>query len=91
MKLGRIVTCSALKETYRQTILAPAGNAKLVHLTGNYQLILDRLAERQGHFMKPDMLRSQFETLEPPQNAVSIDIAQTPDAIVAQIRHKLGV
>lgn len=86
-----VVTCSALKKAYRDALLPPDSHVKLVHLTGDYQVIHDRLADRQGHFMKPEMLRSQFETLETPQEALSIDIQQTPEAIVAEIRQHLGV
>jgi gluconokinase len=88
---GAIVTCSALKESYRQTIVPDPARVKLVHLTGDYPLLLERMVARQGHFMKPEMLKSQFATLEPPAGAVTIDVAQPPDAIVAQIRRDLSV
>ena len=86
-----IVTCSALKERYRTAAIPDNGRVKLVHLTGDFDLILSRMQTRQGHFMKPEMLRSQVETLEPPSTAVKIDIAKTPDEIVTEIRQRLGV
>ncbi len=86
-----VVTCSALRENYRHILLADPKRVKLVHLTGSYDLILDRLKQRQGHFMKPDMLQSQFETLEPPKDALTVDVALPPEAIVAQIRESLRV
>lgn len=86
-----VLTCSALRETYRQTILADPQRVKLVHLAGNYDLILERLQQRQGHFMKADMLKSQFEALEPPKDALVVDIALPPEAIVAEIRKALHV
>jgi gluconokinase len=86
-----VVTCSALKENYRQSIVGDPAKVKLVHLAGDYQLILGRMVGRQGHFMKPEMLQSQFATLEPPQNALQVDIAQSPDAIVGQIRRAFAL
>jgi carbohydrate kinase (thermoresistant glucokinase family) len=84
-----VVTCSALKENYRRILVSDRTHVKLVHLAGDYDLILRRLEQRQGHFMKPAMLRSQFESLEPPGDALNVDIAQSPAAIVAQIRHAI--
>lgn len=86
-----IVTCSALKESYRQVLADGRPEVKLVHLAGRFGLILDRLSHRAGHFMKADMLESQFATLELPTNALVVDIAQPPDAIVAEIRASLHV
>jgi carbohydrate kinase (thermoresistant glucokinase family) len=84
-----VVTCSALKEKYRAAALPAAGRVELVHLAGDFNLILNRMNARQGHFMKPAMLQSQFETLEPPSRALTIDVARTPDEIVAEIRRAL--
>jgi carbohydrate kinase (thermoresistant glucokinase family) len=81
-----VVTCSALKEEYRRTLISDPAKVKLVHLSGNFQLILERLNQRKDHFMKPAMLESQFATLEPPQGALVVDIAEEPDAIVTKIR-----
>lgn len=86
-----VLTCSALKEKYRAAIRADPAHVKLVHLAGDFALIRGRLAARQGHFMKPEMLRSQFESLEPPQDALVVDIAAEPAALVAQIRRRLSV
>ncbi len=93
--LGRgesaVVTCSALKEVYRSAAIPDAQRVKLVHLTGEYDLILERMNQREGHFMKPEMLKSQLATLEKPTNALEIDIGKTPAAIVAEIRRSLGL
>lgn len=86
-----VVTCSALKQKYRDAAIPDAERVKLVHLTGDFNLILDRMAHRKGHFMKPEMLESQFETLEPPADAVEIDVAKTPDEIVTEIRRLLKI
>lgn len=81
-----VVTCSALKETYRQVVVADASRVKLVHLDGDFALILERIGQRQGHFMKPEMLQSQFAALEPPKDALRLDVAEPPDTLVAKIR-----
>jgi carbohydrate kinase (thermoresistant glucokinase family) len=81
-----VVTCSALREDYRQALVTHPDRVKLIHLAGDYSLILQRLAQREGHFMKPEMLKSQFATLESPRDALVLDIAQAPDALVAEIK-----
>jgi len=86
-----VVTCSALKEKYRAAAIPDGDGVKLVHLAGDFDLILQRMNARQGHFMKPQMLRSQFEALETPTQALAIDVAKSPDEIVAEIRGKLGL
>jgi gluconokinase len=85
-----VVTCSALKETYRAAVVSDTGRVKLVHLAGEFDLIFSRMQARQ-HFMKPEMLRSQFEALEVPANAVTVGITKTPDEIVAEIRQRLDL
>lgn len=64
---------------------------KQVYLHGSFALIQQRLQQRQGHYMKADLLQSQFDDLEEPEAAVWIDIDQAPDAIVAQIRTTLNL
>ena len=59
-----IVACSALKKSYRSTILAGAPTTKFIHLSGSRELIFARLSERSHHFMPIGLLDSQFETLE---------------------------
>jgi carbohydrate kinase (thermoresistant glucokinase family) len=86
-----VVTCSALKEKYRRTVIAEPAKVRIVHLAGDFNLILERLNRRTGHFMKPEMLQSQFETLEPPSDAFVPNIAQPPDEIVAEIRRALSL
>ena len=60
----------------------------IIYLKGGYELIWSRLSARQGHYMKPDMLRSQFETLEEPKNALVLDISMTLDEMVAMVMEK---
>ena len=85
-----VVTCSALKESYRAVAIPDPKRVHLVHLDGDFNVILDRMKQRE-HFMKPDMLKSQFATLEPPVDALTIDIAKSPEQIVAEIRQKLSL
>ena len=83
---GGVFTCSALKEKYRQVVVADPERVRLVHLTGDFEVILRRIAARKGHFMKEDLLRSQFESLEPPKDALDLDVALPPETLVARIR-----
>jgi gluconokinase len=80
-----VLACSALKERYRQTLLAGNEGVQIVYLKGSFELIQRRLAERSGHYMKPVMLQSQMDTLEEPSAAVVVDIAFAPGEIVNEI------
>ena len=85
-----VITCSALKQAYRDRLL----NSKavlLVFLKGPYDLILKRMHERRGHYMKADLLESQFETLEEPSGVLTVEISQSPQVIVREIRRALGL
>lgn len=80
-----LVGCSALRRAYRDRIRAGAdGPVRFVHLTGGRAVIAARMAAREGHYMPPSLLDSQFATLEPPgpEEAFSIDIDQPLAAIV---------
>jgi len=61
-------------------------SVKLVHLHGDPVLIHQRIAARKGHFMKPAMLNSQLADLEPPRDALVLDIAGSTAEIVTKIR-----
>ena len=87
---GLVITCSALKRSYRDVLRAgaPRGKLTFVFLRGSHALIAERLAARQGHFMPPALLDSQFAVLEEPapdEGAWVIDAAATPDEIVASL------
>lgn len=87
-----VLACSALKHAYQEYLQAHAADAvRYVWLSGSEELIRQRLARRTGHFMNPGLLHSQFETLEPPEHAVTIDITPSPAQIAQTIRHKLGL
>ena len=85
-----IIACSALKESYRDILKEGLENrVRFVYLRGNYQQILSRVQSRQEHFMPPSLLASQFETLEPPVEAITADIAFGPEQIVSEIMETL--
>jgi gluconokinase len=87
-----VLACSALKHAYQDYLQQhdPA-NVRYVHLRGSEELIRQRLATRTEHFMNPGLLHSQFETLEPPEHALQIDITPGPEAIAAEIRRRFGL
>ena len=64
---GLVISCSALKRSYRDILRADAAQLRFVYLKGERELIAQRLAGRRGHFMPPSLLESQFTTLEEPQ------------------------
>lgn len=80
--------CSALKKIYRAHIAETAGEpVHFVHLSGSKELIAQRMAARDGHFMPLSLLESQFAALEPPAGepgAVTVDISPDTAAVVAE-------
>ncbi|MEW8243951.1 MAG: gluconokinase, GntK/IdnK-type, partial [Candidatus Thiodiazotropha sp.] len=86
-----VLASSALKERYREQLRVDPEQVRLVYLCGSYELILERLKQRIGHFMKPEMLRSQFDDLERPSDTLVIDIHQAPEKIVDQIIDRLNL
>lgn len=80
-----VLACSALKEHYRQRLLKGNEGVQIIYLKGSYELILSRMSARKEHYMKPHMLKSQFETLEEPKNVPAIDISMSIDDIVQEI------
>jgi len=77
-----ILACSALKQSYRDQLSAGNPGTVYIHLKGDFDLIYQRMSARQGHYMQAAMLRSQFEALEEPREAVTIDIQQNLDEII---------
>ncbi len=80
-----ILACSALKERYRQKLVEGNDGVQLIYLKGSYDLIWSRMSARQDHYMKPEMLQSQFEALEEPSDALTVDISLSVDEIVRVI------
>jgi gluconokinase len=83
-----IVACSALKKSYRDRLLIDE-RVQLVYLKGDFRLMEERLKHRSGHFMAPELLHSQFEILEEPEDALYVDVSLSPNAIVRSIHEQL--
>jgi gluconokinase len=87
-----ILTCSALKRVYRDRLVDDDDGGRIVYLRGSYNLIRQRLESRKGHFMKADLLASQFRALEEPEadeNVLTVEISQRPEMIVEAIKREL--
>ena len=86
-----VLACSALKQSYRERLL-PKGKRQghVVFLKGDAALIGGRLSGRTGHYMPPTLLPSQFATLEVPSDAIIVDIAREPGAILGEILVRLS-
>lgn len=85
-----VLACSALKESYRQQLMI-SSEVRLVFLHADFDVIAQRLQARHGHYMNPALLKSQFDTLEIPKQAISIDAGAPVDNAVEGIRAALGV
>jgi len=84
-----VLGCSALKESYRLRLTAGLKDYRIVYLKGSFELLGGRAAQREHRFMPASLLKSQFETLEPPRGAIEIDVAQPVEACVQQILRAL--
>src|SRR5258707_4985376 len=85
---GLVLTCSALKRSYRDVLRAAVPEVQFIFLRGSRSLIAERLAARRGHFMRPSLLESQLTTLEEPatdEHAWTFDIESSAEDIVGQI------
>ena len=90
-RLGAVIACSALKERYRDQLRKGLGEKMVfVYLSGSFDDIYARLKERKGHYMPSQLLKSQFETLEPPEDAIEVSINNTPEEIIAEILDKIN-
>ncbi len=82
---GEVIACSALKARYREVIAGGVSGVRIVHLTGAPALLRQRLEHRAGHFAGPGLLDSQLQALEPPREALTIDVQLPVDTIVETI------
>jgi gluconokinase len=95
-RAGRIaiVTCSALKRSYRDVLRTASPTVFFVHLSGSPELIAERMRTRRGHFMPPALLASQIATLQPlgpDEPGVTVNVARTPDELADEIATALGL
>ena len=82
---GGVMSCSALKRTYRDQLREHCPDVDFLHLAGTPEVIGRRQASRPGHFMPASLLASQFETLEPlaaDEHGVDVNVDQNIDSIV---------
>ena len=89
-----VLACSALKRVYRDRLVAGWPQVAFLYLSGSEAVIATRLANRKGHFMPPSLLRSQFDTLEPPgegERVVTVDIRHPPRRIIDIAARRLGL
>ncbi len=83
---GAIICCSALRKNYRSLLRAGVGTClEFIYLNGSFELVKSRLEARKDHFMPIELLKSQFETLEPPTRAIAISISKEPNQIIEEI------
>jgi gluconokinase len=90
-KTQTVLACSALKAEYRQFLRPDPNQIQVIYLKGDPNLIQHRLEQRYGHYMKADLLESQFAALEEPDNALVVDVTQPPSALVTQIQRALAL
>jgi len=85
-----VLACSALKEAYRRRLLDGIHDCAIVHLCGSFELIRGRVEARKHRYMPASLLQSQFDTLEPPRNAIEVDVSMDVETSVDTILGKLG-
>lgn len=85
-----ILTCSALKESYRERLAGGIADLRFVWLDPSRLVLEDRLAHRAGHYMNPNLLGSQLATLEPPQGALRLAGDESSEEAVAKVLNWIG-
>ena len=86
-----VLSCSALKESYRMRLGSGLKDIVFVYLRGDYQLVRNRISARVGHFMSADLLVSQYSDLEEPQDGIIVDAALEPMAIINYLKRALSL
>lgn len=88
---GCTIACSALKRSYRRLLSKDIEHlVEFVYLKGTLEEVSSRLEKRSGHFMPKSLLQSQFETLEPPTDGITVSIALSPEQIVERVLLQLN-
>lgn len=87
---GAVLACSALKEQHRK-ILSWDGkeDVAFIHLEGDMHMILERMKNRKGHYFPRELIESQFNALEVPLDAITVQIDKAPEDICMEIVNKL--
>ena len=89
---GLVISCSALKRSYRDRLRSGDPDALFVHLAGSREVIAQRLAARTHLYMPPSLLESQFADLQTPEageQALSLSVLQPPSQLIESIAHHL--
>lgn len=95
---GVVVTCSALKERYRDVIRIAHYNSPdvlvhFVYLHASEGVLLQRVGARKGHYMGANMVHSQLEVLEEPAkeetDVISVDVSGTKAEVEAEALRKV--
>lgn len=82
---GGVISCSALRHSYRDVLREAAPAQFFVHLDGTAEVVARRVQGRPGHFMPASLVESQFATLEPlgpDENGVALDLDRSVDQLV---------
>ncbi len=85
-----VLACSALRQAYRDRLAGKLPGIRVVYLHADFDALADRMQRRADHFMPPALLRSQFDTLEPPTDAITIDVSRGLDAVVDETIARLS-
>ena len=86
---GAVLSCSALKEKYRQILSSKTNTIEWIHLKGPKELIEQRMEARKDHYFSAAMLDSQISDLEEPEYGIKINVALDPEEIIKQIEKDL--
>ncbi len=92
--VSAVLAFSGLRRAYRERVRAGNDGLRFVYLKGDPALLQRRLEQRRGHYFGADLLESQFDTLEEPEEpegVLMVSVAEAPSAVVAQVRKVLGV
>ena len=87
-----VLACSALKKSYRDRLRENNDGLVFIYLRGSFDFIWERLRQRENHYMKAELLRSQFDILEEPDDdeAVQVEITDNPDRIISDLIESLN-
>jgi gluconokinase len=90
-KTNAVFAFPGLTEQHRKKVLGSCSDIEIVHLTGSFKLIKERLRKRENHFFPVELLHTQFDILEPPIDVLSLDVTPPPKHITKAIRRGLNV
>jgi gluconokinase len=88
-KTNAVLACSALKAAYRERLRQGIHDFRIVYLEGSEALIAKRVAARKHRYMPASLLASQFAALEPPRDAITVNVGGTPEEAVAEALRQL--